>query len=100
MNISAVQPSTNAQTLTELKEIVIEVTKAKISPTDISDAANLFDDCGLDSSSVVDLVLALEEKYNITMSEDQLEVELFQNASNLADFIETLRAATRGVQVA
>jgi acyl carrier protein len=93
MNTTAIQPSTRSQTLAALKEIVIEVTKAKITPAEISDTANLFDDCGLDSSSVVDLVLALEEKYGITISDEQLEVEIFQNVSILAEFLNRLQAA-------
>jgi acyl carrier protein len=99
MTTSAV-PSPLTRTLAEIKEIVIAVTHAKIFPAEISDTVNLFDNCGLDSSSVVDLVLALEDKYKITIAVDQLEVGLFQNLSSLANYIETLKAPNHETDVA
>jgi acyl carrier protein len=81
------QQESASNTLASLKAIVIDVTKMKIAPADIREDANLFDDCGLDSTSVVDLVLAIEEKFGITIQEEDLEAELFQNISNLACFV-------------
>jgi acyl carrier protein len=91
MTNPTIEFSVNAGNLDTLKDIIIDVTKAKISREEISDTANLFDDCGLDSIAVVDLVLALEEKFNITIAQDQLEMEIFQNLSVLVAFIEKLR---------
>ena len=76
-------------TLRQLKEIIIAVTQAKITPAEISDHAHLFDDCGLDSTSVVDLVLALEEKFDIAIAEDELESGLLEDLSNLARLVDT-----------
>lgn len=98
MSNPAIESSANAANLDILKNIIIGVTKAKITREEISDTANLFDDCGLDSIAVVDLVLALEEKFNITIAQDQLEVEIFQNISTLAAFIEKLRESPNGGQ--
>jgi acyl carrier protein len=100
MTTPAIQSSTLTRTLAEIKEIVVVVTHAKISPVEISDTANLFDNCGLDSSSIVDLVLALEEKYNVIIAVDQLEVSLFQNLSSLADYVEKLKAADHEADIA
>lgn len=73
--------------LTSLKQIVVHITKV----VDVRDDANLFEDCGLDSMSVLDLILAIEEKFRITISPDELQTELFQNISNLAQFIDSKR---------
>lgn len=93
---STVNDTTPATTLRELKQIVIDITKARLTPNDISDTANLFDECGLDSSSIVELVLAIEEKFGVVMSEDQLQVELFQDISRLAAFIDELKGVRYG----
>jgi acyl carrier protein len=76
---------TSVETLTALKQVVTNITKV----TEVRDDANLFDDCGLDSMSVLDLVLAIEERFGITISADELQSELFQRVSNLAQFVES-----------
>ena len=80
--------STKSEILARLKELVIEVTQLKIAPEAISDTANLFNDCGLDSTSGVDLVVGLEQNFDISVDDDELDVKLFQDLSKLAEFIE------------
>jgi acyl carrier protein len=80
--------ATRSEILTKLKELVIEVTQLKIAPEAISDTANLFNDCGLDSTSVVDLVVGLEQNFDISVDDDELDVKLFQDLSKLAEFVE------------
>ena len=80
--------ATKSEILAKLKELVIEVTQLKIAPEAISDTANLFNDCGLDSTSVVDLVVGLEQNFDISVDDDELDVKLFQDLSKLAEFVE------------
>ena len=80
--------ATRSEILAKLKELVIEVTQLKIAPEAISDTANLFNDCGLDSTSVVDLVVGLEQNFDISVDDDELDVKLFQDLSKLAKFVE------------
>lgn len=79
---------TRAEILAALKELVIEVMQLKIAPEAISDTANLFDDCGLDSTSVIDLIVGLEQKFGISIDDDELDVKLFQDLSKLTEFVE------------
>jgi len=81
-----VNPST--ETLEALKQLVVEVTQANINPSSIRDSANLFDDCGLDSTSVIDLVLSIEDRFGVSIDEDELVVTLFQDLSKLCSLIE------------
>jgi len=76
---------TSTETLIALKQIIANITKVP----EVRDDANLFDDCGLDSMSVVDLVLAVEERFGITISADELQSELFQRVTNLAQFVDS-----------
>lgn len=80
--------SVDAEILRSIKEIVIGISQIRLSPDEVGDNANLFDDCGIDSTSVVELVVALEEKFNIQIEEDDLDLSLFQDISNLAAFVE------------
>jgi acyl carrier protein len=93
MESTATSTGTMTETITLLKKMVLDITQLKISPDQISDNANLFNDCGLDSTSVVDLVIAIEGEFGITIDEDELDVRLFQDLSCLSSFIETKQAA-------
>ena len=87
METGTAQSITTDTTLSKLKRLVITVAQLKMNPEEISDTANLFDDCGIDSTSLVDLVLKMEREYGIQISEDELETEMFEDISRLAHFI-------------
>ena len=76
---------TGTETLVALKQIVTQITHTP----EVRDDANLFEDCGLDSMSVLDLVLAVEERFGITISADELQSELFQRLTSLVQFVDT-----------
>lgn len=80
--------ATRSEILAKLKVLVIEITKLKIAPEAISDTANLFNDCGLDSTSVVDLVVGMEQEFDISIDDDELDVKLFQDLTKLVEFVE------------
>jgi acyl carrier protein len=88
-NNSKVQVAESPDTLQKLKELVIEVAQLKIAPEEISDTANLFNDCGMDSVSVINLVLSLEEHFDITIDESELDARVFQDFSRLGAFVDS-----------
>jgi acyl carrier protein len=90
--------SPSAEVLRQLKELILEVTQMKLNPDEISDNANLFNDCGLDSTSVVDLIVTIEQKFDISIDEDELDIKLFQNLSVLAAFVEDKKMETQAVE--
>lgn len=92
MEASSAQAPASDVTLSQLKELVIHIAKLKLKPEEISDHANLFDDCGIDSTSLVELVLSMEETYGISIPEEELEVTIFQDLCRLAQFIESRRS--------
>jgi acyl carrier protein len=47
---------------------------------------------GLDSFEVLQLVAALEERFGLTIDDDDLRPEHFRTVSTLVDFLETLLA--------
>jgi acyl carrier protein len=80
-----------------LKQLVVEVTQANIDPSSIRDTANLFNDCGLDSTSVIDLVLSIEDRFGVSLDEDELVVTLFQDLSKLYSLIEEKQLSAESV---
>lgn len=82
----AVKPTNG--TIEALKKLVVEVTQANIDPSNIRDSANLFNDCGLDSTSVIELVVSIEERFGVSIDEDELTVTVFQDLSKLCSLIE------------
>jgi len=93
MSATTAQTKPSPATLQGLKELIIEITQHKISPADISDTANLFNDCGIDSTSVVDLVVGVEERFGVTIEDDELDVTLFESLSTLASFVDAKQAS-------
>jgi acyl carrier protein len=71
----------------KLKDIIVEVTQLKISPATISDDADLFEDCGVDSTGLVDLIMLIEERFDVSIAEEEITLELFKRLSNLTLFI-------------
>src|SRR5262245_5112358 len=81
--------------LQKLKQIVVEVVELKIAPEEIDDTGNLFNDCGIDSVSIVELVLSLEGQFDITIDESELNFHIFQDFLRLGAFVESkLQAGT------
>jgi acyl carrier protein len=57
--------------LNALKEVLVD--KLKVESDTITDDANLFEDLGLDSIDLMTVVMAVEEKFNIEVSDEELE---------------------------
>ena len=59
-----------------------------ISVDDITPETNIIDDLGADSLDVMELLTALEEEYDLLITDDRVR-ELY-TVKEVADFIETL----------
>jgi acyl carrier protein len=55
---------------------------------DLSEESRLFEDLGLDSTSVIELLMSLETSINLEIEPDSLEPEVFMTVGSLADYIE------------
>ena len=62
-----------------------EIQKSKLSPS-----ANIFTDLGLDSLDVVDLVVALQKKFSVTIRDDE-RVRNIRTLGDLQQFILTIK---------
>jgi acyl carrier protein len=76
-------------TLDQLKDTIVRLTNLQIAPSELPDNAHLFDDCGLDSTTIVNLVLEVEVVFGISLVEDDLDAEVLRTVSSLAAFIDS-----------
>jgi acyl carrier protein len=54
---------------------------------ELSEEARLFEDLALDSTSVIELLMSLEDTIDVEIDPDELEPEVFKTVGSLADFI-------------
>ncbi|MFF4603848.1 acyl carrier protein [Streptomyces sp. NPDC001339] len=54
---------------------------------DLGPDANLFDDYGLDSTGVLDLLMRLEEVFDVEFDTEELEMSHFATVRTLADYV-------------
>jgi len=71
-----------------VNEVFIEA--FEIEPAKIKPEANIFMDLGLDSLDVVDLVVALQNKFNVKIRSDE-RVRNIRTLADLQNFIIALR---------
>lgn len=57
--------------LAALKEVLVD--RLKVDPDNIKEEANLFEDLGLDSIDLMTVVMTVEERFSIEVSDDELE---------------------------
>lgn len=58
-------------TLDSLKEMIVE--KLQVDETKITEDASFIDDLGADSLDTVELIMSLEDKYEISIPDDDAE---------------------------
>ena len=68
----------------KVKELISE--QLDVKADDITEASNIQDDLGADSQDVVDLVMALEDEFDVEIPEDQ--VENSKTVGDIVKFIE------------
>jgi acyl carrier protein len=69
----------------QVKEIIVE--QLDVKPEDVSEAKTFTDDLGADSLAIVELVLALEEKFEVKIPDD--EVDNIKTVGDAISYIKT-----------
>ncbi len=78
-----------------LKVQIIEALNLKhLKPEDIGDEQPLFmEGLGLDSIDALELIVLLQQKYNIKITNPQEGPKIFKTVKSLAEYIQTNQAA-------
>jgi len=67
----------------KVKEIVVE--QLGVNPEDLSMQSSLIDDLGADSLDIVELIMALEEEFNLEISDE--DAEKINTMGDVVDYI-------------
>ena len=80
---------------TELKRLIVEALVLEdIAPEEIESEAPLFvEGLGLDSIDALELVLGLEQEFQIKVEDEEVGVKAFASVNALCDFIEQKKTA-------
>ena len=70
-----------------LKRMIVERLFLKIAPEEIEEDKSLIDTYGVDSVSLLELVLGLEEEFGIQMADGEFKVSTFETVQSLAAFV-------------
>lgn len=71
--------------LDDIKEVVVE--QLSVSADEVKEDARFVEDLGADSLDVVELVMALEEKFDIEIPDD--EAEKIKTVKDVVNYIES-----------
>ena len=70
------------------------VNELKLDPAELAPDKTFFDDLGLDSIDMVDLIIGLQRKFGISLRENN-EVKKVRTVGDLCDFFEAFQAQLR-----
>jgi acyl carrier protein len=72
----------------EIKELIISSLRLDRTPDSIDDQASLFQSgLGLDSIDVLELAVAIERKYRVTIPDEKVGKQAFSSVAALADYV-------------
>ena len=72
-----------------IKEKIVKALELDIEPSDIPDDEVLFGgELGLDSIAMLEILVAIEEEFEIEIEEDNFRVEEFSSIRQLAEYID------------
>lgn len=77
----------------EIKELIISSLKLDKTPEEIEDSAQLFGGgLGLDSIDALELAVAIERAYRVTIPDEKVGKQAFASAAALAAYVSANRA--------
>jgi acyl carrier protein len=73
----------------QIRTILVNVLALDVEPARMGDDTILFDgQLGVDSVAAIDILLHIEETFDIQMADEQIDAELFQSVNSLARAVE------------
>ena len=79
-----------SDTINDVRTVLIETLELSHSPETLTADTALFGSLPeLDSFGVIALVAALEDRFDITISDDEFGAELFETVGSLTEFVDS-----------
>jgi acyl carrier protein len=70
-----------------LKSMIVERLFLKIEPSDIGDEDELMEKLGIDSVQIFEIVVGLEEEFEVFFEEDEFDIETFKSVKSIAEAV-------------
>jgi len=71
----------------KIKEMIVERLFLSVSPQDIADDDNLMEKYDIDSVRLFEIVIGLEEIFDISFEDDEFNVEAFQTVTSISELV-------------
>lgn len=71
----------------QLKKMIVERLFLKLAPEEIEDDKSLADTYGIDSVSILEMVVGIEELFGVSFDDEDFKVEYFETIASIADCI-------------
>lgn len=71
-----------------IKRMIVDRLFLSVAPDEITDEAPLMDAFGIDSVALFELVVGLEEEFEISMEDADFKIDTFRTVNSIAAFIE------------
>ena len=68
-------------------EIMIQELQLTLSPDEIHSINNLDDLFGMDSIAITELIIGIEQQFNITIPAEDLSAQVFKNLDTLTEYV-------------
>ena len=76
----------------QIKEMIVERLFLEADPDAIADDENLMENYEIDSVNLFEIVVGLEEQFDISFEDEDFSVDLFATVNSLADYVERKRS--------
>ncbi|MFP4248630.1 MAG: acyl carrier protein [Armatimonadota bacterium] len=76
----------------QIKDMIVERLFLDADPNEIEDDENLMENYEIDSVNLFELVVGLEEEFEISFEDEDFSVDLFATVNNLAEYVEQKRS--------
>lgn len=74
---------------TNIKNMIVERLFLSVAPGEIPDNAPLMETYGIDSVALFELVVGLEEEFDVVMEDVDFQIEAFQSVNSIAAFVQS-----------
>ena len=76
----------------QIKQTIVRALNLEIAPEEIGDSDVLFGgEMGLNSMAMVELVVGIEDEFDLEISDEDLSAEVFKSVQTIEDYIRSVR---------
>lgn len=70
-----------------IKTMIVDRLFLNVAAEEIPDEANLMDTYGIDSVNLFEIVVGLEEEFEVSLEDTDFSTETFSSVNNIAEFV-------------